>query len=242
MIQIAICDDEEIVVNQIENLLMKIAQEHHIVMQIITYLSGELLEEAIKKGALFDILFLDIHMEDMDGMETARQIRQIDENLILIYVSGDDEYLMDLFQFDVLGFIKKPIDENRLENVFLSACEKIRSMHVYFYYQVNKEQKRIQMKDIMWFESVRRKIEIHCRDGSVMEFFGKLDEIEQRIDKCAVSFLRIHKSYLVNFNMIESKNQQKVVMYDGTELPISEDRRSLIKTAYSRLLGGEISV
>lgn len=100
MIKIAICDDENVIVNQIENLVVRISSMEGIPVDIDAFYCGETLEKEILLGAFYDLIFLDIQMQKGDGITTAKNIRKMDENVLLIYVSSYDKYMMELFRLD----------------------------------------------------------------------------------------------------------------------------------------------
>ena len=125
MIKIAICDDENIITSQIDNIILDICNRESIPFDTDVFYSGQGLEREISKGTKYDLIYLDIQMASGDGITTAKNIRKMDENVLLIYVSGYDKYMMELFRLDVFAFIKKPIEDKHFENIFLDANRKI---------------------------------------------------------------------------------------------------------------------
>ena len=114
MIRIAVCDDENVIVNQIEHIISEVCKRESIPVNIDVFYSGRELKRQVTSGTKYDIIFLDIQMKGGDGITAAENIRKVDDNVLLIYVSGYDKYMMELFRLDVFGFIKKPIDEEIL--------------------------------------------------------------------------------------------------------------------------------
>ena len=240
MIKIAICDDEEIITSQIDNIIHEICDQEDIQVEIDVFFSGQCLEKEIEDGRKYDLIYLDIQMNNMDGIMTAKNIRKIDENLLLIYVSGHDKYMMELFRLDVFAFIKKPIDYYNFEKIFLEANRKICNQRVYFSFRYKSEEYKILCIDILYFESSGRKISIYTKGGNVEKFNGKLLEVEEQLKGGKIPFLRIHQSYLVNYHHIRSRSKTVVTLINGTKLPISEDRRKNFGKQYGKLLGGEV--
>ena len=242
MINIAICDDESIIVSQIEAILLEVSKAEHISVNTEAFYSGQSLDDAVNNGASYDLIYLDIQMANGDGIATAKNVRKKDEDALLIYVSGYDEYMMELFELDVFAFIKKPIDKARFTKIFLDAVRKISSQLVYFPFEYKKEQYKVLCMDILYFESSGRKISIHLRDRDNKIFYGKLSDVERYLSDGKIPFLRIHQSYLVNYHHIQSRTKTEVTLTNGTKLPISEDRRKDFGTAYGRLLGNDIDI
>lgn len=241
MVNIAICDDENIIVSQIEEMILK-ACKRDILVDIDAYYCGQALEKAILKGSKYDLIYLDIQMENGDGITTARNIRKMDDTVLLVYVSGHDKYMMELFRLDVFAFIKKPIEETLFMEIFLEANEKICSNNFYYVYHYKNTENKILCKDILYFESKGRQIRIYCKNGNVEVFNGKLNEVQEKVSHGKIAFLRIHQSYLVNYHLIKSRTKIEVRLINDIILPISEERQKEFSKKYGKLLGGEICV
>lgn len=242
MIHIAICDDENIIVNQIENILLSVCNLKGIPADIAVFYCGATLERSVLLGYKYDIIYLDIQMENGDGITTAKNIRRSDENVLLIYVSGYGKYMMELFQLDVYAFIAKPIDRKIFSETFLKAYQKICNKMFYFSFRYKNEDYKIPCKDILYFESRGRRVNTYLQNGEVEGFNGKLSEVETILSSGKIPFVRIHQSFLVNYYLIKAKSKTEVTLLNGTRLPISEERQKDFSRQYSELLGGEINV
>lgn len=242
MIKIAICDDEEIITGQIDNIIHEICGKEGIPFDTDVFFSGNGLEKEIVNGTKYDLIYLDIQMDNGDGITTAKNIRKMDENVLLIYVSGYDKYMIELFRLNVFAFIKKPIDYFNFKKIFLEANLKICNQRFYFSFHYKSKEYKIPCIDIIYFESSGRTINIYFRDNKTEKFNGKLSEVEERLLSGKIPFLRIHQSYLVNYHHIRSRSKTVVTLINGTKLPISEDRQKNFGKQYSRLLGGDIGV
>lgn len=240
MINIAICDDEEIITSQIDNFINDICKRESIPVDTDVFFSGIGLQKEIENGTRYDLIFLDIQMVNGDGITTAQNIRKMDENVLLIYVSSYDKYMIELFRLDVFAFIKKPIDPKNFEKIFKDANQKISNRMFYFSFRYKNEEYKIPCIDIVYFESSGRKINVHLKDGNTQQYHGKLSEVETWVGKGKIPFLRIHQSYLVNYHHIKSRSKTVVTLTTGEKLSISEDRQKNFCEKYSRLLGGEI--
>lgn len=241
MINIAICDDENIIVSQIEELLLRICGKE-IPVSIDVFYSGKALEKEILKGIQYDLIYLDIQMKNGDGITTARNLRKMDENFLLIYVSGYDKYMMELFRFDVFSFIKKPIDKNLFIETFMEANKKICNNRFYFSFSYRSQEYKLLCSDILYFESSARQICIHSKNNRMNTFNAKLSVIEEKLLEGKIPFLRIHQSYLVNYYWIKSRTKTEITLIDETKLPISEERQKEFGRQYGKLLGGDIDV
>lgn len=240
MIKIGICDDERTITGQIETMILELCEKEGIMVDIDVFESGLELEKELLLGGKYDLLYLDIQMDKGNGIETARNIRKMDENVLLIFVSGYDKYLMELFQWDVFDFIKKPINTEIFIKTFLRANEKICIKKVYFTYRYKSEEYKVLSSEIYYFESRGRKIVVHLKSGEAEEFNGKLNDVENNLKSGKIPFLRIHQSYLVNFLFIKSRLKAEITLTNGIKFPISEERQKAFDQNYGKLLGGEI--
>lgn len=240
MINVAICDDEIFIASQIENIIIDICDKENISVETDVFYSGESIEKEILNGTKFDLIYLDIQMRECDGITTAKNIRKVDENVMLIYVSGYDSYLMELFRLDVFAFIKKPIDTGTFTEIFLQAHRKIGNKKFYFVYHYKNNEYKIPCIDILYFESKGRRINLHNKTDKIEIFNGKLSDVEKQIAKGKVPFLRIHQSFLVNYHHIKSRSKTEITLTTGTKLPISEDRQRTFGEKYSKMLGEEL--
>ena len=242
MIRIAICDDEEIITSQIDNIINDIGKKENIPFDTDVFFSGDGLEQEIASGTKYDLIYLDIQMNNGDGITAAKNIRKMDENVLLVYVSGYDKYMMELFRLDVFAFIKKPIEYKNFQKIFLDANRKICKQRFYFPFHYRNEEYKIPCIDILYFESSGRKIHVHTKNGGTEIFNGKLSEVESWVQKGKIPFLRIHQSYLVNYYHIKSRSRTEITLIDETKLPISEDRKKNFGKQYGNLLGDEVNV
>ncbi len=242
MLKVGVCDDEKLIAGQLEDLLLNLCNREHIPIELDVFYSGHSLEEEISRGTKYDILYLDIQMENGDGISAAKTIRKVDDNVILIFVSGYDKYMIELFRIDVFAFVKKPVNIPEFEKLFLEATQKINNRKYYYAFRYKSEQYKIPCNEILYFESSGRKIKIYLRNKEVNEFNGKLSDVMESLACGKIPFLRIHQSYLVNYHLIRSRTRSEVTLVDGRKLPISEDRQKEFNRQYSILLGGEIDV
>lgn len=240
MINVAICDDENIIINQVETIIDRVCNNQLIKCEIDVFYGGKTLKEQVIAGKHYDIIFLDIEMNNEDGILAGQQIRAVDENTILIYISGHEHYLLELFQLDVFRFIRKPICETTLEKYFLDAYQKICNNRTYYRFTYKSEEYKVLLNDILYFESSGRQIFLHLRNGTIKKFYSKLNDIENELIDSKIPFLRIHQSFLVNFHWISSRTRSQVKMTDDSILPISEEREKSFRMKYAKILGGDI--
>ncbi len=232
MITCAMCDDDLPFAEQLRSLVLSYAKEQHIEVQAETFASaGELLSE-IESGAGFEILFLDIEMQEMNGIELGKKLREISYQTLLIYVSGYDQYMRQLFDTEPFRFLSKPLQKEELYSVLDKAFERIgRFRRENFTIRFGKNVVNLLCRDIVYLESNRRKVIVHTVRGEY-EYYHKLDEAENELTEISADFIRIHKAYLVNMEHVEAFQYEKLALRDGTILSISEVHRADVRSRF----------
>ena len=204
--QIAICDDEVFMVQILEEKIKKLLPD----AVIDKYLSGD---ELIASGSKPDILFLDIQMPGMDGMETAKMLRQDIEDMILIFVTAAEEYVFQAFDVGAFHYLVKPFSDEKLKEVVTKAVHNIkRSSRLekdekYIMVQTAGSHIKIFLRDIVYAEVYNRKVIIHTRSTDI-EYYGKLQELS---DMAGTDFFRTHRAYLVHFKYVEKYNATNAI-------------------------------
>lgn len=245
MINIAICDDDKAFTGIVERLLRQIAAEQGVEVNCEVFFDGSAIVKAVMEQQMcFDLIYLDIEMEFMDGIRAALALREAEIPALLVYVSVHEEHLKELFYTEPFRFLSKPIDEAAFLEVFLSARERIRQRTGYFTFSYKKTLYRIPFDQITYFESCRRIITIHLprsdTDASNLRqtcFYAKMNDIEKQVASLNGRFLRVHQSFLVNFGCIKAMSATEIEMLDGKIIQISEDRKKSAMTRFMALAG-----
>ena len=194
MINIAVCDDEKCMSEKIEKLVEGFFRKKNTDISVVEYSSGE---ELLKSNERIDILFLDIGMCGMDGIETARRLRAHGYNGFLIFITVLKEMVFQSFE-DRLS----PEKENLLVQ---KGCE---SNIIFF-------------QDIICCEIIDRKVYLYLVSGEVIDYYDRIENLEKKMDG---RFFRCHRSYLINLNHLKSYRNNTAFMADGKEIPVSRLR------------------
>lgn len=235
MIKIAICDDDTALTSNLEKELLVCAREKKLEFEIDVFSDGDTLMETIHQGVCYDLIYLDVRMKNLDGISAARQIREKNRDTLFIYISSYDCYFVELFEVEPFRFIRKPVDMDQFRRYLDQAVERIQSHAVYFSYSSQHNIYRIPLKKISYFESRQRKVTIHT-ENTTETFYHKLNDIEKELSQSTTPFLRIHQSYLVNFDAIIRYSFNQVELFDGTLLPISSERQKGVRCRYHELM------
>ncbi|MPQ34074.1 response regulator transcription factor [Clostridium estertheticum] len=235
MMKIAICDDEKHICEQLENILEEISISCSCVYEIDVFYSGESLYQYMENGNLYDFIFLDIELKNINGVngingvEVGKKIRLKfgDENILIVYISAKENYAIQLFRIRPLDFIVKPITYSIVFEVIKMAYELInKNKSEFFQYQRGKRMYKVPVKDILYFESNNRKLNIITKNGS-NDFYGTLSEVYKKINK--YNFILIHKSYLINHRHAIEFEYNQITMANNKVLPISQTNRKEVR-------------
>lgn len=228
MIKAAICDDDKLFTGQLERHLHLVAEDISIPLETEIFFDGAGFLEELNRGTRYDIIFMDIEMTQMDGISAAKQLRHLDPTALLVYISGYDQYFRQLFEVGVFRFLDKPVNTEQLSECFVDACRQISDRNACSEYTCKRGFFRIPFREIVYFESDRRVIRLYLWNGEHREFYGKLNRIEEGMKAGGRFFLRIHQSYLLNYDYVRRMDGTSVTLaINGKEiqLPISSDRQ-----------------
>ena len=240
MVNIAICDDDVKFAGRLEEMLIDYAKKCQIKIKIEVFLDGlELLESIKNQKELYDIIFLDIEMKDLNGIEVAKKIRSFDERCLIIYVTSYQSYAIEAYEVQPFRFIAKPINESILYKYWEAALDKVLSDNSTFQFKYKREIYKIRLSDIMYFQSKMRVIYVYMNNGSVFKFYDKMNNVENYIEKENKMFWRIHQSFLVNSHYILKISHDCVELNNHQILFISDDRKKVISKYYRNLVIGE---
>ena len=227
MYNIGICDDGENVCTSIENMLLQYAKEKNIQVDTNVWYSGESLRDYLVSGGYLDMLFLDIELFKMTGIEVGSYIRNRLDNMSLqiVYISGKASYAQQLFKTQPLDFLVKPILQEQVNEVMDMALKIIKKRNERFEFQQGKEYYYVPMGDIVYMVSERRKIKVVTMKAA-FEFYGKLKEAAKCLSE---DFIMIHQSYIINKEYVFRYTYEMVELMDGTILTISPANRKLVR-------------
>ena len=222
MIRIAVCDDENVIVNQIEHIISEVCKRESIPVNIDVFYSGRELKRQVTSGTKYDIIFLDIQMPRKNGMEIARELRRKDKNMFLIFVTALEEYVFQAFDVEAFHYLVKPIEDRKFNEVLQKAVEQLfvrtkkENIPMENYVMISHKglHTKVLLDTIVYAEVFNRKVVIHQLDSDI-EYYGKMSELEQVAGE---DFFRTHRAYLINFKYVEKYDASTVYLERGTVL------------------------
>jgi two-component system response regulator LytT len=237
MLIIAICDDNADDRIKLYETIDSYLCQQGINANIFTYDNPDKLNFVIESRTIcFDIIFLDIIMGDLNGMTCARIIRKQDKLVNIIFLTSSTDYVYEGYEVNATGYLVKPIKIDQLAKVMERAIAQNQSVDqesICITYRGVTQ--KILTKDILYFESENNKVNIVlAKTAEKITVYTKLDELEQ-IEQLN-TFIRSHKSFLVNFLYIEKHENDKFELTNGMVIPISRKNKDKVKKTFYTLL------
>ena len=199
MFRIAICDDDSTICSFIENTILNFNKKMNEMIDVEIFYSGEELYGDLKRGTYYDLVFLDIELKFISGVEVGKKIRDELKNDIIqiVYISAKDCYAMELFEVRPMHFLVKPLKEDKIKSVILKGMELSDKLSQVFKYKIGRRIVKKPVREIIYFESMDRQVRMITMDGNEI-FYGSLKDIFKQVEK--FNFIYCHKSYLINYN------------------------------------------
>ncbi len=233
MIRVAIVDDEAAERARIRECLGCLAEEDHLEFDVEEYPSG--LAFLMGKMSGYDIVLMDVDMPDMNGIETAHQLRKVDQSAVLVFVTNMAQYAVSGYEVDALDFIIKPINRYSFTLKMRRAVSRTaQQTDDVLNVKSGGTLHRVPISSIHYLEVSGHHVTYHTSAGELTEY-STLKEVRQRIPQRG--FAQCSQSYLVNLRYVTSISREKIVV-DGTEIFISRKMRQSFLTAVTEFCGG----
>lgn len=236
MLKIALCDDEFTTVNYYYEQLDRLLKQLNIGFSIDLFTDSGKLLAGLYAQKRWDVYFLDIDMPLVNGLNLGKKIRELDDGCYIIYISIHKEYVYDSLEVKPFRFIPKDEFSARMEPCIkdlLADCKK-ESEHDFLILEANTSLFRYRIPEIIYAQSLDKYISFFLTDNRQTEAIRyKISDLEKKLS--SHGFIRIHKSYLVNYRYIKSIQPTGILLDNGKVLPASRTRMDEIKTVFRRL-------
>ena len=233
--KLTICDDDRRIREMIAEAVREVSQSIEI----------ECFKDAsavLSKGYNTDILFLDIQMPGIDGMNAAKIIRGNGKKTVIVFVTAIEELVFNAFDVGAFQYIVKPFDRNRIKEVIKKAIEQAEEMDYIEKTVREKETEKVRsimvksggantkviISDIKYAEVFDRRIVLHMSGRDNIEFYGRISELEGMLGN---DFFRIHRAYLINLAYVKAYDS-KTVNVAGEAIPVARGKYQDLIKAY----------
>ncbi len=224
-VKIAVCDDEIIFARKLEKIINKYCTVKQIPFQIDIYQSGkEFIADNIKMME-YQIVFLDINMEEIDGLEAARELRKLCRDTYVIFVTAFINYTLEGYKVDVIRYLLKSDG-----NFGQSVCESLDAVFEKMQYKPHIREfsfqqgaRRVALEKIVYIESSLHKLTFYVAEEGIVPYtmYETLNHIAAIFSG---DFVRIHQSYLVNLRFVRRIEGNNLLLQDNLALPVARSK------------------
>ncbi len=219
MIYIAICDDEKYMSDLIRTMASGFFRKKNREISLRTFSSGE---ELLDYDGQIDILFLDIQMKNVDGMETARKLRADKFRGFLIFITVLKEMVFQSFEVQAYDYLVKPVEEKKFEKTMERLYASMQNASQgSLLVQKGYEGRIIRKDEIVFCEIIDRKIYLNLESSEIIDYYDRIEHLETKLDR---HFFRCHRSYLINLKHLKGYKNGTAYMDNGKEIPVSRLR------------------
>lgn len=234
--KIIICDDEKKLRKDLRGLIEVQLDLCGMEYTIEEFENGRKLLEAEGTGEM-DILFLDIEMPELSGMETAKALRQAGCRALIIFVTAYPDFVFQGYEVQAFHYILKPYQEKKIKEVLEKALQASgQKKQRYFIIEHKGGSLRLPVTDILYFKSEGRSAIAVTKERQEV-FYGRLDEVEAQISQISKGFQRVHNRYLVNLQHV-SEVTAKGCVCGGAEIPVSRAHKQQLAVAFAQMMLG----
>lgn len=227
---IAICDDSEADRKYIYDMVDEWALVRGHSVHITTFESAENFMFCYDDRKDYDILLLDIEMGDMDGVAMAKKLREQDDNVQIVFITGYSDYIAEGYEVAALHYLMKPVKKEKLLSVLDRAVEKLSKNEKMINMELVGELVRIPIYQIRYADVLGNYVTVHA--AQEYTFRMTLSDLQKELDE---RFLRVGRSCIVNLTQISRVTKTLIKLSDGTEIPLPRGAFDAVNRAIIKL-------
>ena len=227
MYTIALCEDEEVFRYEQEIICREILEKLSIEYHISMFSSGEDFWDAFISGKKYDLLLLDILMDETNGIELAKRIREFDKDAAIVFITSNSGFALQGYDVNALHYLMKPLDSDMLERL-IRVDYRNRFESDFLVFKTGSQTLRLPVRDVICLETVGRRVAITI-PGRTVEYSGKLSDLITGNEQ----FIRCHKAFAINPRNIRELTRTDAIAINGIKIPVS---RTYMKDVEKALL------
>lgn len=233
MIRLALVEDDSVYRSRLREYIEKYSAASGEKFAVTEFSDGD--EIALGYKAVYDIILMDIEMKFMDGMMAAEEIRKVDTEVIIIFITNSPQYAIKGYAVDALDYVLKPVSYYAFSQRLSRAIERVarRARH---YLQINAHgtAHKLDTSSIYWVESNAHDLVYHTVEGELTAP-GSMTELEQKLAQD--SYFRVNKGCLVNLEHVDQMDGEDAVVH-GDRVPLARARRKAFLDALNDYING----
>lgn len=229
--RVAVCDDDEREIGQLSMLMTEYQLSRGISLECrFFHSSTDFLCDT--RGGEYDMVLLDVLMPGVSGIKAARELRELDQNVRIIFVSASPEFAVDSYSVGAYHYLLKPVSKEALFPLLDKIGKELSVQEEYGLMLKSREGVvRLTYTEIEYVEVINKKVSFHLTDGTIREVTSALADLEGKF-LTRPEFFKTHRSYLVNLNCIHAIDTHYAVTKSGHSVPISRQRHTQVQHAY----------
>lgn len=235
---IAICDDNRDFSSSLKKVLRQHLENDFPSSKILAFHNGNSLINWMKLESVdLDFLFIDVEMPGINGIETLRKLRELGSECVTIVVSSHKQYVFDALDYSIQNYLVKPLNRKKLLALIERLIDQYKSSHATIQLNNYNSGLSLSLGDIIMVSSNLRKLTYHTFSDD-FTVAGKMNEVTLQLKP--YSFLRTHKSFLINMNHVKGYEGYKFNLEKGLIADISHGKRADIIAEYNRFLANKL--
>ncbi len=234
MIRLAIVEDEKAYADTIKEYIERYSEETGVLFQVTHFTDGVEVIDNYKMN--YDLILMDIEMEQMDGMKAAERIREKDDEVVLIFITNMTQYAVKGYMVDAMSYLLKPVPYFAFSQEMDRSLKKIRRRNDAFLMVPHRNgMVRVNAKDIIYIESYKHHVIINTTTDERISFVSTMKMMEEKL--LSEHFYRCNNGYLVNLSYVLGVEGSEVILSDKRRLPVSRGRKKGFLSALTDYIG-----
>lgn len=221
MLTIYYCDDDSTAIEKAKKVTETYCENSKIPLRFLDFSRAEDLLFYIEDYLYeVDIVFLDIFMDELNGMDTAKKLRNMGYKGEIIFVTSSSDYVFEAFEVDSFNYLLKgDLDETKFLKVLDKAVEKAdKKAHEFLHFSMGSDEISIHIDEIHYFEIHRRIVTVMYDIDRSFDFYESMDQLSKDLED--KDFIRVHRAFLVNMNHIVSISKDHILLKGSHQIPV----------------------
>ena len=230
--KIAVCDDDALFLQELGDCLTQYSEGQESKIEYLAFENPLELVAELEKGVSFDVIFLDVFMPGINGIQCARDIRSYDNYVKIIFLTSSSEFAVESYEVRAYHYLLKPLQKEKLFGILKQIEEEEkREEELISIFKCKSGIVKVSLSKLEYCEIINRKVLLHLVNGEEYECNIRINELEKRLENYKM-FIKAHRSFLVNMDYIHTLTTSNLVMQCGAVIPIPREKYARIKNVY----------